>query len=245
MAHTGRSEVVAHWNKLVENFETSPLEFYAGVEKALERRQVPGLTTSRVAWNEGGTLCPKREYLRITGDRHVFDICAAPFGTGFFFSSWGTGRKAGFASRLVVALLVLAPFLWKLPILFEANRAGALAPTLNHVISTVWIPALVGILIGMFLASLMARAGNAELELAVVATPILGWFYRAFFIQESYFRIDTMSIDEHVSVRRTCCGARSHRRPDDAEGPSCACRRGTQACLQPVDVGPACHADQS
>ena len=31
-------------------------------------------------------LSQKREYLRMTRERLVFDICAAPFGTAFFFS---------------------------------------------------------------------------------------------------------------------------------------------------------------
>jgi hypothetical protein len=94
MAREPLQDVVAHWSTLVEDLQTSPMDFYSSVEKALDRRKLPGLKVSRVVWSEGGVLSPDREYLRITGERHSFDVCAAPFGTGFFFSSWLTKTKA-------------------------------------------------------------------------------------------------------------------------------------------------------
>jgi hypothetical protein len=81
-------DVVAHWSALVENFTTSSTGFYQAVEEGIRRRQVPGVETSHIDWSEGGILSPNREYLRVAGDRHHVDICAAPFGTGYFFSSW-------------------------------------------------------------------------------------------------------------------------------------------------------------
>ncbi len=43
-------------------------------------------THSFIDFAEGGTLLSKREYLRMTHEQLVFDICAAPFGTAYFFS---------------------------------------------------------------------------------------------------------------------------------------------------------------
>lgn len=37
-------------------------------------------------FSEGGLLSVKRDYLRLMRERLVFDICAAAFGTGYFFS---------------------------------------------------------------------------------------------------------------------------------------------------------------
>lgn len=76
---------VAHWHRLIENLQTTTLGFYESMEDALRSRKIPGLKTSRVHWHEGGVLSPRREYLRVTGERHSFDVCAAPFGTGFFW----------------------------------------------------------------------------------------------------------------------------------------------------------------
>jgi hypothetical protein len=70
--------------------EASPKEFYSNVEAAVKECVVPGLEVSRVDWKEGGILTADREYLRVSRGRLIFDICAAPFGNGFFFSWWLT-----------------------------------------------------------------------------------------------------------------------------------------------------------
>src|ERR1051325_248744 len=81
-----KAEVESHWYSLVPGFTSSTNEFYQAVEKELETRKVPDLEISRVEFAEGGVLSGKREYLRMTRERLVFDICAAPFGTSYFFS---------------------------------------------------------------------------------------------------------------------------------------------------------------
>ena len=82
------SNVISHWHHPIEDFQTSTLDFYVAVEQALRPRQIPDLSTSRVDWKEGGLLSARREYLRVQRGKLAFDICAAPFGTGFFFSWW-------------------------------------------------------------------------------------------------------------------------------------------------------------
>lgn len=83
-----KPHVISHWYMLMEDFETSGLDFYRAVEDALRERGVPDARVSRVEWKEGGLATAKREYLRIERSRVAFDICAAPFGTGYFFSWW-------------------------------------------------------------------------------------------------------------------------------------------------------------
>lgn len=88
MAKASPAAVFSHWYTLIENLQTSPMEFYASVGKAIERRQVPDAKTDRIDWKEGGVFSAKREYLRVRRKEYLFDICGAPFGTGFFISWW-------------------------------------------------------------------------------------------------------------------------------------------------------------
>ena len=82
---TKKVEVMEHWYSLVPGFNTSTKDFYAAVEAELKACQVPGLDIACVDFAEGGVLSAKRQYLRMTRERLVFDICAAPFGTAYFF----------------------------------------------------------------------------------------------------------------------------------------------------------------
>ena len=104
------TSVTSHWGHLLENFSFSSNEFYQRVEKALQRRDVPQLTATRVVWNEGGLLSPRREYLRVQRGRSAFDICAAPFGSGFFVSSWAGDKplKLGWLLLLLLFIAFLA-----------------------------------------------------------------------------------------------------------------------------------------
>jgi len=85
---TRNAEFIAHWPKYFQNFSTSSSEFYGSVETAFAEHEIPEVEVSRVIWKEGSFLSADREYLRIERKRYVCDICAAPFGKDFFFSSW-------------------------------------------------------------------------------------------------------------------------------------------------------------
>ncbi len=85
----GAPTVLSHWYQLLEGFQdTTPQTFYAAVETAVEGRQLPDTKRSRVTYAEGGMFSAKREYLRVQRREHLFDICGAPFGNGFFVSWW-------------------------------------------------------------------------------------------------------------------------------------------------------------
>src|SRR5437868_3878078 len=104
------SVVVSHWSTLIENLQASPLQFYQSVEAALTRRQVPETKNSRVDYKESGVLSAQREYLHITRERMIFDVCAAPFGTGFFVSWWLAEKRPMLnpAAKMTVLLGMLA-----------------------------------------------------------------------------------------------------------------------------------------
>ena len=204
MSKQALDNVVSHWHKLVENFETSPKEFYASVEVALARRQIPGLKTQDVIYSEGGVLSARRQYLRVDGERHAFDICAAPYGSGFFFSSWMTTRKP----RLVVfhlAVLLVGTMVaaWGMQALLRVVLQGLsnspgyglgfqlLLPLLQIVLgSFVLVP--LALLIALWVVSLSAQSGFTDPEGAVLTVPGLGWFYRSVFAPDTYYRLDTM-----------------------------------------------------
>lgn len=111
---------LSHWNTMIENLETSPKAFYDSVEKALADRKVEHVSVTRVHWKEGGPLSAKREYLQVKRFGHVFHICGAPFGNGFFVS-WWLGEVKGCLARLFSILSWLPFFEDLLPF---ANRAA-------------------------------------------------------------------------------------------------------------------------
>jgi len=90
------TDIISHWNTFIEGFQGSTLDFYTRVEEAIRQRQMTDYKTSRVDWREGGILSAKREYLRVQRKEFAFDICGAPFGNGFFFSSWLGEIPSGF-----------------------------------------------------------------------------------------------------------------------------------------------------
>lgn len=90
--------VVSHWHYSVENLSASALSFYKEIERVLQAKQVD-VKAERVNWREGHIFSAKREYLRLTYEKYVFDICAAPFGQDFFWS-WWMGTKPRFLESL-------------------------------------------------------------------------------------------------------------------------------------------------
>ncbi|HHT9126697.1 MAG TPA: hypothetical protein ACFYD6_12925 [Candidatus Brocadiia bacterium] len=100
------SLLLSHWNKLIEGLQESPQQFYASLEEAIKRRQIPNIDLSRLDYREGGVFSAKREYLRVRRKEHIFDVCAAPFGSGFFFS-WWLGESVGFFWRLILLIPIL------------------------------------------------------------------------------------------------------------------------------------------
>lgn len=98
--------IFSHWYHLIENLQESSKDFYTLVETSIAERQLPDTKTSRIDYREGGVFSAKREYLRVNRKEHVFDICAAPFGKGFFISWW-----LGQTTSTFLSLILNIPFL--------------------------------------------------------------------------------------------------------------------------------------
>lgn len=201
MAQPQLGQVVGHWSKLVEGFQTSPLEFYRAVETGLVQRQIPGLRTERVNWSEGGVLAPDREYLRVSGGRYRFDVCAAPFGTGFFFSTWMTERRPRYVILHLVVLAVLSlVFAWmlqKTTLAFLGTFANSPLDLLAYGLAAFIGPFLMvplGILVSMWVVAMAARMAIYDPELVLMSLPILGAVYRYYFAPDTYYRVDTQQM---------------------------------------------------
>jgi hypothetical protein len=179
-----RPQVIDHWHAWYEGVNFSPLEFYADLEEALKHRQIPEATISRITWKESGLISSRREYLRITRGRLTFDICAAPFGTDFFFS-WWLAHVSSWTLGLVYSLVVLGLLaLLLLPGVLGGGCFGALA----------------GLGVFTFLMIVFGvaiRAGTGDEE-AVLAMPYLGRLYERIFQPVTYFAVDTETMFQSV-----------------------------------------------
>ena len=92
--------IFSHWYHLNENLQQSSKEFYSELTQTIRQRKLPNVSISTIYHREGGIVSAKREYLRVKREEYIFDICAAPFGNGFFIS-WWLGEKISFLLSLV------------------------------------------------------------------------------------------------------------------------------------------------
>jgi hypothetical protein len=174
------SSVISHWQHPIENFQTSPLDFYAAVEQALRPREIPDISTSRVDWKEGGLLSARREYLRVQRGKLAFDVCAAPFGTGFFFSSWLTELPPTHGLLYAILILLAGPVM----LAMFVQAFGFLA---GFFLTLIGFPLLI---VG---GGYLVRRGDlgVEAEDAILAIPIFGTLYERIFKPVTYYKMDT------------------------------------------------------
>lgn len=173
-----KGDVLNHWIAFADGFSFSPQEFYAGLEKEMQVRQIPGLEISRVEFSEGGLLSDKRLYLRLLRERLAFDLCAAPFGTTYFFSCRAVDIPA--VVRLWHLVLVL---------LFFGIVGGFLTKLLGLIYGPVATVALV-LAIGQMLYYPSAL-GLYNLDTMLIRLPVIGPIYERWFRKETYYRTDT------------------------------------------------------
>lgn len=131
------SSILSHWHKLFEGFQESPQRIYDLLEEAIDKRKIPDIKVSRIVYPEGGALSAKREYLRVRRKEHIFDICVAPFGTGFFISWWlGKGKRLSWLLISLLVILLLPVLLPLIPLLILAPFL--LIPILLPIAIVVW-----------------------------------------------------------------------------------------------------------
>jgi hypothetical protein len=174
----GKPQVEGHWHSLIEGFATSSLDFYELVKAGIARREIPDLKISQVEWKESGLGSGKRTYLRVSREGLNFDICAAPFGTGYFFSWW-----------LAKIPRILLDFAVLFGIGFVALLFASIFGRQGCGLALVIAPFMfLMILLG---AGAVVRYGDLGVEPTVLSMPITGWFYGFIFRPQTYFNEDT------------------------------------------------------
>lgn len=78
----------SRWMYYFDDMKYSTKEFYEITKNAILARGLPGVLVRTISLPEGGWYSPQRLYLRIYRHDYFFDICAAPYGNGFFISYW-------------------------------------------------------------------------------------------------------------------------------------------------------------
>lgn len=78
----------SNWNTLINDFTFSTQEFYDLLKKELQEQNIKNISIKEVSLKEGGMFSSGRRYLRILWKDYQYDVCAAPFGKGFFISWW-------------------------------------------------------------------------------------------------------------------------------------------------------------
>lgn len=163
------------------------MDFYASLEDALKAKEAP-VSTERIQLGEGGVLSAKRTYLRVSYERFVFDIGAAPFGRDFFFSWWLGRRLPDFGAMIGCLALLAVPL--ALAICFKI--AGLLGGLLLFVL----------ILGALFVYMQQGgMIGDASMEDLVLVIPVLGPLYLRFFKPVTYFSEDTRIMFEETVHR--------------------------------------------
>ncbi len=172
------ADVIDHWYALVPGFNSSSKEFYDGIEKELKTREVPGLEIFRVDFAEGGVLSQKREYLRMTRERLVFDICAAQFGTAYFFSCRFAQIPAAIKLWQLVVVLIGGFMTVALAFRFLGLILGA-------------IVLMAGFVLLIYTLRNAVAMGLKDLDAALIKSPVVGPIYENWFRKETYYRHDT------------------------------------------------------
>ncbi|HUR44741.1 MAG TPA: hypothetical protein VMZ27_02615 [Candidatus Saccharimonadales bacterium] len=180
------SNFISHWDHLFDNFQTSSTEFYRAVEAAIKHREVPEHDSYQIDFAESGVLSAKRVYLRVRRFKYSFDICAAPFGTGFFFTYWVTELP----SQWIVYLLGLLFITFT--IMLVCMKAGFF---FGLFLSMILVPA-----VWAFIGKIVHDNGGSA-EDAVLAIPIIGRLYASIFEPPTYYKVDTVLMF-HESVHR-------------------------------------------
>ncbi len=199
MAQSPLEDVLAHWSKLVENFNTSSEDFYDAVVAALERRKIHDALTRHIQWGVGGVLSPNREYFRVEGSGFALDICAAPFGTGFFFSWWLIKRRPEWPSLHLIAFAVAAFLIYRgllhfVPYVFRGIPPFSILWALQILFLNPFTLLALTFLVLFWAIAIAARGGIRDPEEVMLTIPILGWVYERWFAPVTFYRLDTAAM---------------------------------------------------
>ena len=201
-----RSEdLLNDWNQLIEGMRFSTKDFYDRTEAALQGRSIPELEVSRVDIKEGGPMTPRREYLRLRRERLIFDICAMPFGSGFYVSEWfwRQPRRMGLIALLILCALVaigvtIATGPYNGVYRFFVVRFGMERENVTRML--IYVPmvyAIIGVVVGVL------WFGEA-LDGMMMRIPLIGYVYERWLRRVTYYREDRTAAFQAAAHNALC-----------------------------------------
>lgn len=176
-----KGDILGHWIAFHDNFSFSPQEFYDAIEKELQSRKIPGMEISHEEFAEGGLISEKRIYLRLFRERLALYTCAAPFGSGYFFSC-----RTVYVPALVRLWHIIAAFV------FFSIVGGLLVKPLGIMFATVAMIALMFALAGVL--GNAATSALSDLDTLLLKIPVVATIYEDWFRADTYYRHDTRLI---------------------------------------------------
>ena len=182
------NRLLSYWNHLFDRPLCSAKEFYTEVEGNLDSREVPGLEHGHMQMQEKNIMSRSRLYLQMRRERLVFEICAAPFGTGYFVSSRLFDRRK-------IATL------WDYT-LFLGLVIGLMA-YINSESDIVISIVIVGFLITSLWSMMRLAATDTVkwLDERLYVMPLIGPIYESWFHPLTYFREDQNNMYREVVHR--------------------------------------------
>lgn len=185
-----RDTILSNWSVLIDDFDTSGIEFFERVKHNVRAREVPDVRFKEVLYKDGGFLSDRRTYLRIKRGHVAFDLCASPYGTGYFFSWWVQQLGPRYAFLILLGVLVL---------MFAVIPAFAIEAVPRE------DEALALILFGWFAVVVvlgwLVKEGSLGPPEYIIQIPVLGWLYEKLFAPITFYSLDTAAMFQE-SVRR-------------------------------------------
>lgn len=176
-----RGEILDSWILFADSFSFPPQEFYAAIDKEMTARKIPSMEISREDFTEGGPLSDKRMYLRLFRERLALYTCAAPFGTGYFFSF-----RAVYVPALVRLWHILAF------VVFFGLVGSLLISLLGFTFAVMAFVSLIFAVAALFRNATAAGVGN--LDAFLLRIPVVSTIYENWFREDTFYRIDTRSL---------------------------------------------------
>jgi hypothetical protein len=184
------STVISQWGQLFENFQASSQEFYKAFEAAVASRSIPQIESARVEHKEGGLASANREYLRLQRGKYAFDVCAAPFGNGFFVSWWFSEPplRFGFLYMLafIFALFIVIDLAYLIGFAIGVGISGFAAGVFFSGCAVV-----LGVPLLLWILGNAVRKGSIGGESTLLAIPLVGRIYERVFAPPTYYSLDT------------------------------------------------------
>jgi|SRR5664280_559742 len=177
-----KGEILDHWIAFLDNFNFPPQEFYDAVEKELQARKIPSMEISREVFAEGGLVSDRRIYLRLFRERLALYTCAAPFGTGYFFSC-----RTVYVPALVRLWHIVAA------LLSFAVVGALLVKPLGMLFAGIAIAALMFAIAGVLQNA--ATMALSDLDSFLLKIPVIATIYEDWFrADDTYWRVDTRTV---------------------------------------------------